>query len=254
MHSNNELEVVSLNSANSSTALYVTENGIERMFTDLRDYIYPVYVKCQPLMYALTKIAFILIPLIAIGLIAFLHIQKKHRFGRKLLKKKNYIILGSALAAYVLLSFIEVKLFFGFTLGPSSFVLPLIAKFFGSYVSALFAIAQYFIASIIALFTNSGSFNFYLMLIAAISGMLYGIFYYKKRTKYSRCLGGKLVVNIVCNIILTVLVVFSQSSEDIATLMTYATIESLLIAPIQALVLYGLFRLARIIKNKIKRG
>ena len=74
---------------NSSTALYVTENGIERMFTDLRDYIYPVYVKCQPLMYALTKIAFILIPLIAIGLIAFLHIRKKHRFGRKLLKKKK---------------------------------------------------------------------------------------------------------------------------------------------------------------------
>lgn len=237
-----------MNTANSQATMYVTENGIDRMFSDLEHYIYPLFAKFQPLMYVLAKIAFLIIPLVAIGIILYLHFYKKHRFGNKLYKKNNYIFWGASLVVYIVLSFISIDIYDGFSINTNAFVLPVIAKFFGPYVAGLFAIVQYTLMAII----KEGNFNFLLMLVAAIGGLIYGLFFYKKRTRYSRCLGGKLVVNIVCNILLTVFVIHPYSTYDIAYLMTFSAIEALLISPIQALVIFITFRLIRIIENQIK--
>ena len=99
------MEVVSLNTADTANALYDPENGVMRMFSDLESYIYPIFMKSQPLLYALAKIAFIIIPIIAIGILSYLIFYRKHRILNKLTKKNNYIFWGAALVIYVCLFF-----------------------------------------------------------------------------------------------------------------------------------------------------
>lgn len=235
-----------MNTADTANALYDPENGVMRMFSDLESYIYPIFMKSQPLLYALAKIAFIIIPIIAIGILSYLIFYRKHRILNKLTKKNNYIFWGAALVIYVCLFFTKVSFEYGFSIDASRLVLPVIAKFYGPYIAGIFAIIQYLVMGLI----GGGNFSFLLMLIAAVSGMMYGILFYRKRSKYSRCLGGKILVNVICNVLLTTFTVYTQSSHNIAYQLTYATIESVLMAPIQALFVFLLFRLIRLLKHR----
>lgn len=235
-----------MNTTYAANELYNPENGILRMFSDLENYIYPIFLKSQPLLYALASIAFIIIPLIAVGILSYLIFYKKYRFFNKFTKRNNYIWWGIALLVYIALSFTKKNIGYDLTLDASRLILPLIAKFFGPYISGIFAVLQYLLMSLI----NGGRCSILLLLIAAISGMLYGIFFYRKRSRYSRCLGGKIVVNIVCNVFLTTFVLYAQSSHNISHQLTYATIESVLLAPIQAIFIFLLFRLVRFLKHR----
>ena len=124
-----------MNTANTpapygANALYNQGNGVARMFSDLESYIYPIFMKSQPLLYALARIAFIIIPLIAVGILSYLIFYRKHQIINKL-KKNNFIIWVASLVVYIGLSFFKVNLGYGFSIDASRLVLPIIAKFFG---------------------------------------------------------------------------------------------------------------------------
>ena len=231
---------------NTVNELYNPENGILRMITDLEGYINPVFTKYQPLLYALASIAFILIPLIAIGILSYLIFYRKHRILKKLTKKNNYIWWGIALLIYIGLSFIKHDIGYGFTFNTASLILPVIAKFSGPYIAGIFGILQYLVISII----TKSNLSIMLALIAGVSGMIYGMFFYRKRTKYSRCLGGKLVVSIICNVFLTTFITYLNNTGDIAYQLTKATIDSVFMAPVHALIIFGLFKLVRYLKHR----
>ena len=153
--------------------LYGFENGIKRMLLDLESYISPFFVDFQPLFFVLSKIAFIIIPLIALGLLFHLIFIKKRRFIDKL-SKKNIIMNLIALALYFGLSFCTITLGYGFNINFAALVLPCIAKCFGPYISGIFAILQYLPLSVI----YATNFNFLSIIISGISGMLYGYYFY----------------------------------------------------------------------------
>lgn len=236
-----------MDTANSmgASALYGPENGIARMFSDLENYIYPIFAKFEPLTKALSNISFIIIPLIAACILCYIIFYRRHRFLDKITKRNNYIFWGICLVIYIGLTFTRIEFDYGFTLNASRLVLPLIAKLSGPYISAIFALLQYIVSAII----NGGSFNILLMIIAAVSGMLYGLFFYKRRTKYTKCLGAKLTVNIVCNVFLTSFALLSQDGTNISAQLTASAINSIIMAPIQALFIYLLFRLIRFFKE-----
>jgi len=235
-----------LNSAGGEQ-LGIYGNGIIRMFTDLESYIYPFFSKLQPLLYALANIHFIIIPVLFVLLILYITLYKKHRLLNKLEKKKNLYTWGGLLVLYLILSFCKFSIGFGLSFDLSRLVLPAVAKFYGPIIACLFAIAQYMLTSIF----KSDNFNLMLLLVGAISGILYGILFYRKRTRYTTCITSKIIVSVICNVFLTVFVTYSLSSLNIAQQMTQSSIVTILSSPIQALGIFLVFRIVRIIKNHL---
>lgn len=236
------------NYANGEFLTY-TSNGIYRMIKDLESYIYPIFAKSQPLLYALGNINFIIIPVIFVLLFSYVKFYKHHRLLVKLENRNNLIIWGTSLILYLVLSFVSINAGYDVIFNFNVLVLPAVAKFSGPVIACLFAILQYILNVI---FTEN-TFNILMLLIAASGGIVYGIFLYKKRTRYSNCLAANLAVSLLCNVFLSTLVTWRYVSENIAMQMTNRSISVILLSLLYALCIYAILRVIRLIKNKLKK-
>ncbi len=236
------------NYANSELLTYASD-GIYRMITDLESYIYPIFAKSQPLLYALGNISFIIIPVIFALLFFYVKFYKRHRLLRKLENENNLKIWGASLILYLILSFISINVGYDVKFNFNILILPAVAKFSGPVIACLFAILQYILNVI---FTKN-TFHLLMLLIAASSGLIYGIFLYKKRTRYSNCLMANLAVSLLCNVFMSTLVTWRFASENIAMQMTTRSISVILLSPIYALCIFIILRVIRLVKNKLKK-
>ena len=89
------------NYVNGELLTYASD-GILRMITDLESFIYPIFAKSQPLLYALGNISFIIIPVIFALLFSYVKFYKHHRLLRKLESEKNLKIWGACLILYLI--------------------------------------------------------------------------------------------------------------------------------------------------------
>lgn len=236
------------NYVNGELLTYASD-GILRMITDLESFIYPIFAKSQPLLYALGNISFLIIPVIFALLFSYVKFYKHHRLLRKLESEKNLKIWGASLILYLILSFISINAGYDIKFNFNVLVLPAVAKFSGPVIACLFAILQYILNVI---FTKN-TFYFFILFIAASSGIIYGIFLYKKRTRYSTCLVANLAVSLLCNVFLSTLVTWRYASENIAMQMTKRSISVILLSPIYALCIFIILRVIRHIKDKLKK-
>lgn len=234
--------------ANDELLIYASD-GIHRMITDLESYIYPVYAKSQPLLYALGNISFIIIPIIFAALLFYVKFYKQHSLLRKLESEKNLKIWGASLIIYLILSFISINAGYDIKFNFNVLVLPAIAKFSGPVVACIFAILQYILNVI---FTKN-TFHLLMLLIAASSGMVYGLILYKKRTRYSNCLMANLAVSLLCNVFMSTLVTWRYAKENIAMQMTNRSISMILLSPLYALCIFIILRAIRFTKDKLKK-
>ena len=226
---------------------YVEANGIARMFADLESYIYPFFLKSQPLLYALAKINFIVVPLIFFIFLAYVIFYRKHRLLNKLEKKNNYYIWGGSLILYIILGFMKINFGYDIVFDLSTFVLPTIAKFYGPLVGCIFAVLQY----ILNILVKGGNFNFLLLIVAATSGVLYGILFYRRKTRFTTCISTKIIVGFVCNVFLTAIIFWQSSNVNIAQQMTGGAISTVLTSPVHAIIIYAIFKTVRLIKSHL---
>jgi len=77
------------------------------------------------------------------------------------------------------------------------------------------------------------------LLIAAISGMLYGWILYVRPTTYFRVLWAKFAVNMLCNVILVPMLTANVMSTELADFITNTIVSNIMLAPIQAVVIYA---------------
>ncbi len=237
------------NYANDELLIYASD-GIHRMITDLESYIYPIYAKSQPLLYALGNMGFIIIPVIFSLLFVYVKFYKQHRLLKKLENENNFKIWGASLVLYLILSFVSINAGYDIRFNFNVLVLPAIAKFSGPVIACLFAIFQY---TLNIIFTKN-RFNLLMLLIAASSGMVYGLILYKKRTRYSNCLIANLAVSLLCNVFMTTLVVWRYVNKNIAMQMTTRSISTILLSPLYALCIFIILRAIRYAKNKLKKN
>lgn len=229
----------------AATEAFTVESGIERMMTDLNDFICPKIVGVRPLLSVLASVSFIIIPIIFLIFVAFVFVYKKHSVINKFNQAKNYIWYASFVLAYCLLSNVGYSFGYGLDINLGKVVLPVAAKFFGPAVGGVFAILFYVVGVLI----KGGAINVLNLMTAAISGMIYGLVFYRKKTRYTRCLGCKICVGLLCNSFLQVLVLYEPLSTDIVGIMSEGIISSVLIAPVSALGIFLAFKLVRLIKN-----
>ncbi|MBR5155385.1 MAG: hypothetical protein IKW62_02745 [Clostridia bacterium] len=214
---------------------YSLSDGFNRMFYDVENIVNPVIAHFYPII-QLTSLVTLPITILVFGLLlSYLIRKRKHTLKEKLRNSKNYYFAGALLIIYMLLSEAPIKIGPDISLNLGLIVLPLMAKKLGPLVAGIFGVIQYGTSFIM----HSGEiFSLTSLLIAAISGMVYGRFLYMRKFTYLRCLLAKFTVNILCNVLLTPVSIPSSMPEEFVSSIAHNVTLNVILAPIQALLIY----------------
>lgn len=230
--------------SNGASEVFTFESGVERMMVDLEEIFYPRIAAFRPLLSVFANIAFVIIPIVFLVFASYILFVKKHRVLNKFKNPKNYIWYATFIVLYLMLSYVEYSFGYGLNLNLGRVILPCAAKFFGPCVGGVFAMIIYLVSCL----QSTGSASFLGILTAAVSGMIYGLIFYRKRTRYSRCLGCKIVVGLFCNTFLSALALYNPA-VDIVAVMVNSVITSIIMSPVSAAGIYLSFKLVRLIKK-----
>ena len=223
----------------SEDQIYNPVSGINQMITDIEEFVNPLVFSFQPIMRIMGMINTYLVIGLFFAMLFYLIFIRKHRIKAKIFDNRTYIFSGIMLAIYMFFTETPIKLGPYISLNFAVFVMPIFAKKMGPVMACIFGIIQY--AAIFI--THSGeAFNLVSMLLGAMSGMLYGFFMYRRRTTYIRCLYSKLIVNMVCNVFLVPMVMGDTMSAQLADAITRNVVANIVLAPIQAAVIYAALR------------
>ncbi len=230
----------------NSEQIYNPVVGINRMITDIVGFFEKLVFKIHPLLRVMSLANIYIVVAVFVGLLLYMIHVRKHTIMSKLKRSTNYFAAAVLLVIYAFLTEAPLRLGPSLSLNFGLVVMPLAAKLFGPILSGIFGMIQYGTSFIM----HSGeSFDFASILVAGISGMLYGWIIYGRRTKYLRCLAAKLVVNIVCNIILVPLVAGEVMTTELAGVVARDMATNIFLAPVQALAIY----IALLLMKKVRR-
>lgn len=230
--------------------IYNPVSVINSMLTDIKGMINPFIFKLHPVFSIMSSINDWLVVVVFLALLFYMLFVRRHHIKRKLKRRSNYITAGILLVIYAILTEMPMKIGPEFELNFGLIVMPLAAKLFGPVLAAAFGIIQYATSFIM----HPGEvFDFSAMLIAGISGMLYGWVIYKHRTRYIRCLKAKLMVNIISNIVLVPMVNDGVMTNQIADTITQSIIFNIFLAPVQALIIFAALIAMRKLRKEISQ-
>ncbi len=225
--------------------IYNPITGINRMIEDIEAFVSPIVLSSHPLLRMISILNIYIVSAILIGLLIYMLFVRKHTVLNKLTNPRNYFAAGALLLIYAILAEAPLKLGSGMSLNFGLVIMPMAAKIFGPVLGGAFGILQY--ATSFVMHTGE-AFNLSAMLVAAISGIIYGWFIYMRKTSYLRCLWSKLTVNVVCNVMLVPFVTGDVMSEQLVDSITQNIVNNIILAPVQALAIF----VALIILRKIR--
>ena len=228
--------------------IYNPMTGINRMIEDIESFISPIVFSMNPLLRVISIVNIYIVAAILIGLLVYMIFVRKHTIVNKLTNPRNYFAAGALLLVYAFLTESPLKLGPGMSLNFGLVVMPMAAKLFGPVLAGAFGILQYATSFVM----HSGeAFNLSAMLVAAISGILYGWFIYMRKTSYLRCLWSKLTVNVLCNVVLVPFVTGDVMSEQLVDSITQNIVNNIVLAPVQALAIFVALLILRKIRELI---
>lgn len=215
--------------------IYNPVEGVNRMIGDIEGMFSGLVYKLHPIFRVLSIINIYLVIAVFLGLLVHMIFVRKHTIRNKLTRPTNYFTALILLLLYALLTEAPISL------GPeTSFnfglvVMPLAAKLFGPILTCAFGMLQYGTSFVMH---AEETFNVSAILVAGISGMIYGWIIYANPTSYLRCLKAKILVNVLCNIVLVPMVPGSLMTAELAADITHKIVVNILLAPIQALAIF----------------
>lgn len=228
--------------------VYNPMSGINRMVTDIENFMEPLLFEFHPVLHVISKMNLQIVSALFIILMFYILVIKRHSLIKRLKTRETYIISIAGLIVFALLNSNPIRFGPSFSFNFGIIVMPVISKFLGPVVAAIFGICQY---GLQFLKMDGQAFSLSSMLIGSISGIFYAMFIYDKRTKYSRCFLAKLVVNILCNILLVPLAASESMTTELAEFITDRIIENIFLVPIQALVIYGALKIVKKLRRYI---
>lgn len=230
----------------NSEQIYNPVVGINRMIADIESVFEKVVFKLHPLLRVMSIANLYIVIAVFVALLAYMIFVRKHTVMNKLRRPTNYFAAAVLLVIYAFLTEAPLRLGPGLNLNFGLVVMPMAAKLFGPILSCVFGMIQYGTSFIMHV---GEEFNFASVLVAGISGMLYGWIIYGRRAKYLRCLAAKLIVNVVCNIVLVPLVTGEILTSEMAGAVARTMASNIFFAPVQALAIY----IALLIMKKVRR-
>ncbi len=219
--------------------IYNPVTGINQMISDIEDFVNPMIFKLQPFIRLMGIINVYLVITLFFWMIYYLVFRRKHRITSKLKDSRMYVFAGIMLALYVFLSKTPIKIGPVMSINLGIFVMPIFAKKYGPLMGGIFGLLQYIGVYVLNV---GGTFDLSTMLLASVSGMIYGRFLYMRKLTYLRCFLSKLVVNVVCNIIFVPMLTGDSLTTEVADSITHTIVSNIILAPIQAVVIYYAFK------------
>lgn len=226
---------------------YNIVTGISRMLNDIEGFIAPVTSQLYPILRYLSSINIWVVSVVFVALLFYLLFIRHHHVMNKLRRSANYIAAGILLLMYILVSETPMRIGPVASLNVGLVIMPLAAKLFGPVLAGAFGIIQYAASFVMH---QGETFNISAMLVAGISGMLYGRIIYLRKTTYLRCLWAKLLVNVVCNIVLVPMFSAETLTDETLAMVVRSISTNIVLAPAQALLIY----VSLILMKKIRKG
>ncbi len=228
--------------------IYNPITGINRMIEDIESFVSPIVFSMNPLLRMISIVNIYIVSAILVGLLIYMLFVRKHTVLNKLTNPRNYFAAGALLLVYAFLAEVPLRIGPEMSLNFGLVVMPMAAKIFGPVLGGAFGILQYATSFVM----HAGeAFNLSAMLVAAISGIIYGWFIYMRKTSYLRCLWAKLTVNIVCNVMLVPFVTGDVMSEQLVESITQNIVNNIILAPVQALAIFVALLILRKIRELI---
>ncbi len=171
---------------------------------------------------------------------------------RELRRLRSVVLAGLLLALQIVVDLTigiyitpEMKIAFGFVF------LAVSGALFGPSVAALQgAVADLYVA----LFFPKGAYFPGYTFSAALGGMLYGLFFYKRGINWRRALCAKGLVNLVINIGLNTLWLSLTGGKAMAVLLPARILKNAVLLPIEVLVLVLIGRALRSLPARLREG
>ncbi len=226
--------------------IYNPVDGINRMIVDIEGMFGGLVYKLHPVFRLLSIVNIYLVIAVFLGLLAYMIFVRKHTIRTKLNRPTNYFAALILLLLYALLTEAPISLGPDTSFNFGLVVMPLAAKLFGPILTCAFGMLQYGTSFVMH---AEEAFNVSALLVAGISGMIYGWIIYANPTSYLRCLKAKILVNIVCNIVLVPMISGKLMTAELASDITHKIVTNILLAPLQAFAIFVALLIMRRIRN-----
>lgn len=225
--------------------------GINRMLMDIENYVAPATFKIYPILRYISSINIWIVSVIFVAFLCYLLFIRHHHVMRKLGRPTNYFVAGVLLIIYIFVSESPITIGPYVSVNVGLVVMPLAAKLFGPVLSGAFGIILYSASFIMH---QGEAFSVSSMLVAAISGMIYGRIIYLRKTTYLRCCWAKLLVNVVCNILLVPMFNAETLTHEVLIVIVRNISINILLVPIQAFMIFVSLKIMKIVRKGIQEG
>ncbi|MBR5614523.1 MAG: hypothetical protein IKW64_04390 [Clostridia bacterium] len=216
--------------------IYNPVAGINQMITDIESFVNPMIFRLQPVIRLMGMINIYLVIAAFSALLCYLIFIRKHSIRLKLRDHRTYIFAGVMIGIYAFLTETPIKLGPYINLNFALIAMPIFAKKMGPLMACIFGVLQYGTSFVM----HSGeAFSLTTLLLAAMSGMLYGRFLYARKTTYIRCLYTKFIVNMVCNVLFVPMIMGDSLTMELANAITKNIVSNIVLVPLQALLIYA---------------
>lgn len=181
----------------------------------------------------------IIITVIFILLLLINIIKYRDDFSNVIKKPKTTAFCAMMVAINVVLSFFVpvfsnyLKIEFGFV------TLPIVSVFFGPLMGCLMGMVQDIVGLIVK---PTGGLLIALTLTDGITGMIYGMSFYKKPVSFLRVFLTQLVIVLAVNIILNTIALAPTVASGFVGILPSRIIKNILLLPIQSIIIYILLK------------
>lgn len=161
---------------------------------------------------------------------------------------KTLIVCGLFMALNIILSYFTIKAGPYLEIGLGSITLPVLAALYGPLTACLVGLTQDLLKFII---NPSGAYLPLLTILAGMGGLVYGIFFYKRKVTFGNALLAKLAVNVFVNMIFYSIALAPIMKSGIVGILPARIIKNVLTWPILAVIIYFLIKtVQRVIPKK----
>ena len=153
---------------------------------------------------------------------------------------KNMVYIAMLCALNVVLSYFSVPLAPELRLGFSFLTMSVIGYLYGPAVGGICGLI---LDQVKFLVNPTGDYLLIWSIIEISAGFLYGLVLYKKKPSFARCLVAKFLVSLLCNIILTPLLLTVLYGGGLAAFITRISariLKNIILLPIEASIMFVL--------------
>lgn len=160
-------------------------------------------------------------------------------------KLKTLVICGLLIALNCVLAIYSLDIGGYLKIGFGFVTIPAVSLMFGPITGCIVGMVQDIVSFIVR---PTGAYLPMFTIIPGISGMIYGMFFYKKKITFGKVFLAKLIITVFVNILLNSIAMAPIMSKGIAYYLPARIVKNLVALPFETIILYYFLKAVRKVK------